>query len=249
MATTGPKRALPRARENALERARLAMACFGVALGFAASLAGCQADPDYVMSDAFAKDMPLSLANTLEGAVESQAQAQGAVMDAMAVAGAPLGPEHVPQRYDDVRVALTIAERRARTARVRFESAQGRMHTLSLQWRRETRVITDPTARQESERRLEALKAAWARVEKAGNARDSAHRAALKMVNERMLVLRHARAGNSALGALESNPAPWPVLKAGPIQDAVLREGDAFMQAARDMRTLLPMPTKGNPAS
>ena len=112
-------------------RARRVVACCAVvavaaALGGALGgvLGGCQADPDFVMTDAFSKDMPQSLANTLEGAIETQAQAQGAVMDAMALAGAPLGPEDVAQRYEDVRVAMTIAERRARTARVRSAPAE-----------------------------------------------------------------------------------------------------------------------------
>jgi hypothetical protein len=221
-----------------------AAACCAVVAGLGGALGGvlggCQGDPDFVMTDAFAKDMPQSLANTLEGAIEAQAHAQGAVMDAMALAGAPLGPEDVAQRYEDVRVAMTIAERRARTARVRYESAEGRMRGLVMQWRRETRVITDPVAKQDSNRRLEALEGAWAKVEKAAEAREEAHQAALRMVNERMLVLRHARAGNRASGAIAANPAPWPVLKAAPIQEAVLRQGDAFMGACRDMRTMLP---------
>jgi len=216
------------------------IACAGAGTLLAGAMSGCQGDPDFVMSDAFAKDMPLSLANMLEGAIEAQAQAQGAVMDAMAIAGAPLGPEDVAQRYEDVRVAMVVAERRARTARVRYEAAEGRMHSLVMQWKREMRVITDAASRQDSERRLEALKRAWDKVEVAAEAREDAHQDALRMVNERVLVLRHARAGNRASGAIEANPAPWPVLKAGPIQDAVLHDGDAFMRACRDMRALLP---------
>lgn len=204
------------------------------------TMSGCQGDPDFVMSDAFAKDMPLSLANTLEGAIEAQAQAQGAVMDAMAVAGAPLAPEDVAKRYEDVRISMVIAERRVRTARVRFESAEGRMASLVMQWKREMRVITDAESHRESTRRLNALEAAWDKIEDAASAREDAHQAALRMVNERVLVLRHGRAANNAGGAIAANPAPWPVLKAAPIQDAVLRDGDAFMGACADMRLLLP---------
>ncbi len=241
-ANAGTVRAWVGAQGGRVRRVVACCAVFAVAAGLGGVLGGCQADPDFVMTDAFAKDMPQSLANTLEGAIETQAQAQGAVMDAMALAGAPLGPEDVAQRYEDVRVAMTIAERRARTARVRYESAEGRMHGLVMQWRREMRVITDSVAKHDSERRLDALEGAWAKVEKAAEAREEAHQAALRLVNERMLVLRHARAGNRASGAIAANPAPWPILKAGPIQDAVLRSGDAFMRACRDMRTMLPHP-------
>lgn len=229
-----------------IARAGLASA-MALGLVLCGAQGGCQADPDFVITDAFAKDLPLSLANTLDGAVESQTQAQGAVMAAMAVAGAPLGPEDVAQRYEDTRVALTIAERRVRTARLRYESAEGRMSALDMQWRRETRVITDPVARHESERRLDALRRAWDVVEDAADAREKAHQAALRLVNERVLVLRHARAGNRASGAIAANPAPWPVLKAGPIQDAVLRHGEAFMQACGELRVLLPSTTQPAP--
>lgn len=215
--------------------------CAGaVAVALTLGMGGCQGEPDFVITDAFAKDMPLSLANTLEGAMEAHAAAQSAVMEAMSLASAPVDPEQVGEHYEDVRVAATVAERRIRTADVRYQSAEGRMQALTRQWARETNALHDAAALRDSERRLDALRDAWDKIEDAEGKRADSRRAAMDLIHERVIVLRHSRSANQAAGSLAALPAPWPIQKAGPVREAVLRDGEEFVRACREMRLLLP---------
>lgn len=220
---------LPRASASALA------ACVFIA-GVIVTSSGC-AQPDFVIADAFGKDRQRSLASSVEGLLISQSTARFTTMEALAIAGddvsAGAGSKALDQHIDDVRVALAIADRRVRSSKMRVDAAAGKYDSLEMQWRRELRAIDDDAGHQRGSARLEEIETRWDALAKAAEERDEACAAALKLVNERLIILRQAR-------GVDAPPTAWPSARGVVVQTAVSTTSDALETASKALLDVLP---------